>query len=41
VHEAGEQGFTAVFSVPALCASNRSPAIARRKPSAIWLRAEL
>src|SRR5688572_1553476 len=34
-------GFTAVFSVPALPASKRSPAMARRNPSAIWLRAEL
>ena len=30
-----------VCSVPALCTSKRSPAIARRSPSAIWLRAEL
>src|SRR5262245_35590042 len=35
------RGFTDVFSVPALCASKRSPAMARKKPSAIWLRAEL
>src|SRR4030095_1672104 len=34
-------GFTYVFSVPALSASYRSAARARRKPSAIWLRAEL
>src|SRR4030095_7907386 len=34
-------GFTDVFSVPALSASYRSAARARRKPSAIWLRAEL
>src|SRR6185295_5802380 len=34
-------GLTDVFSVPALPASKRAPAIARRKPSAMWLRAEL
>src|SRR6266496_2213044 len=34
-------GWTRVASVPALAASNRSPPSARRKPSAIWLRAEL
>src|SRR5678815_4315056 len=34
-------GWTDVFSVPALHASQRSAARARRKPSAIWLRAEL
>src|SRR5262245_26522081 len=34
-------GCTDVFSVPALPASKRSPAMERSKPSAIWLRAEL
>src|SRR5215831_15710280 len=34
-------GCTEVFSVPALPASNRSPAMERSHPSAIWLRAEL
>src|SRR5258705_716802 len=34
-------GWTDVFSVPALSASQRSAASARRKPSAIWLREEL
>src|SRR6266508_4204286 len=34
-------GWTRVISVPALATSKRSPASARRNPSAIWLRAEL
>src|SRR5688500_565382 len=34
-------GCTRVARVPALWISRRSPAIARRKPSAIWERAEL
>src|SRR5262252_3319700 len=34
-------GCTEVFSVPALPASKRSPAMERSHPSAIWLRAEL
>src|SRR5215216_3613829 len=34
-------GLTRVASVPALCASKRSPARWRSRPSAIWLRAEL
>src|SRR5215468_7031852 len=35
------RGCTDVFSVPALPASKRLPAMERRRPSAIWLRAEL
>src|SRR5262249_31570872 len=34
-------GCTEVFSVPALPASKRSPAMEQSSPSAIWLRAEL
>src|SRR5438132_13356113 len=34
-------GCTQVASVPALATSSRSPAKARKNPSAIWLRAEL
>src|SRR3712207_1777257 len=34
-------GLTCVACVPALVASKRSPARSRRRPSAIWLRAEL
>src|SRR2546425_4111194 len=35
------RGCTRLASVPALWTSIRSPASARKKPSAIWLRAEL
>src|SRR5262245_66274630 len=35
------RGCTHVFSVPALPASKWLPAMERRRPSAIWLRAEL
>jgi len=34
-------GWTRVALVPARCTTKRSPASARRKPSAIWERAEL